>query len=171
MVHVPQKYRVAQYEVTQSDYRAVMGENPSRFVGDRRPVERVTWNEAKTFCEKLSQREAAAGLLPPGYAYALPTETQWEHFVGDAKLEDAITSHLGDRRNSENVGTLAPNQFGLHDARGNVWEWCASTAARGASWRSHEDYLAIPFRFTSNADAKYDDIGFRVVLQATTASR
>jgi formylglycine-generating enzyme required for sulfatase activity len=171
LLRVPQGFRVAQYEVTQANYEKIMGDNPSRFTGARRPVEQVSWRNATAFCERLTQLEKEAGTLPPGYAYALPTETQWEHFVGDARLEHAITSHLGDRRTSENVGALAPNQFGLHDTRGNVWEWCASTAARGASWRSHEDYLAIPFRFTSNADAKYDDVGFRVVLQATTASR
>jgi len=171
MVLVPQGYRVAKYEVTQSDYQQVMGDNPSRFEGARRPVEQVTWGEAKAFCERLTSKERDAGLLPPGYSYTLPTEAQWEYYVNEASIDDAITSHLGDRRNTENVGGLRPNKFGLHDTRGNVWEWCASPIARGASWRSHEDYLAINFRFVGEPGRKYDDIGFRIVLQESGGSR
>jgi formylglycine-generating enzyme required for sulfatase activity len=168
LVHVPQGYRVAQYEVTQAQYQTVMGSNPSKFPGAQRPVEQVSWSSAKAFCDKLTQKDKDAGVIPPGYAYALPTEAQWEHYVDEARIEDSITSHLGDRRNTENVGGLPPNQFGLHDTRGNVWEWCASPVARGGSWRSHEDYLAISFRYTGDPSVKLDDIGFRVVLQAST---
>jgi formylglycine-generating enzyme required for sulfatase activity len=166
LVHVPQGYRVAQYEVTQAQYQEVMGSNPSKFQGPQRPVEQVSWSNAKTFCERLTQKDKDAGVIPPGYAYALPTESQWEYYVDEARIDDSITSHLGDRRNTENVGGLPPNQFGLHDTRGNVWEWCATPVARGGSWQSHEDYLAIAFRFTGDPNLKFDDIGFRVVLQA-----
>lgn len=169
LLRVPEGYRVAQFEVTQAEYEQVMGENPSKFPGPQRPVEQVSWSNAKSFCERLTQKDKEAGVIPPGYAYALPTEAQWEQYVDDARLEDSITSHLGDRRNTENIGGLPPNKFGLHDTRGNVWEWCASPVARGGSWRSHEDYLAVNFRFTGEPDLKYDDIGFRVVLQAAAA--
>jgi formylglycine-generating enzyme required for sulfatase activity len=167
MVHVPQNYRVAQYEVTQTDYQAIMDENPSHFAGAQRPVEQVSWNSARSFCTRLTQKEKDAGLIPPGYSYSLPTEAQWSEYVDDARLEDAISSHLGDRRSTENVGGLPPNKFGLHDTRGNVWEWCATPVARGASWRSHEDYLDLGFRFIGEPDLKYDDIGFRVILQSS----
>jgi formylglycine-generating enzyme required for sulfatase activity len=170
MVHLPQAYRVAQYEVTQSDYQSIMGENPSHFAGARRPVENVSWNNARSFCEKLTQKEKEAGLLPPGYTYSLPTEAQWEYYVNEARIQDAITSHLGDRRSTENVGGLAPNQHGLYDTRGNVWEWCTTPVARGASWRSHEDYLEIDFRFVGEPNLKYDDIGFRVLLQPSAGT-
>jgi formylglycine-generating enzyme required for sulfatase activity len=170
LVHLPQGYRVAQYEVTQGDYQAVMGENPSRFPGARRPVENVTWNHAKNFCERLTQKDSDAGVIPPGYSYALPTEAQWEVYVDEARIQDAITSHLGDRRSTENVGGLPPNQYGLHDTRGNIWEWCSSPVARGASWRSHEDFLEIRFRFVGEPARPYDDIGFRVVLQPPAGS-
>ncbi len=171
LLKVPQGFRVAQFEVTQAEYQKIMGDNPSRFTGPRRPVEQVSWQNAKSFCERLTTKETEAGVIPAGYAYALPTEAQWEHYLADAKLEDAITSHLGDRRTSENVGGLRPNRFELYDTRGNVWEWCASPVARGGSWRSHEDFLAVNFRFTSDANTRFDDIGFRVVLQTAAASR
>jgi len=171
LVHLPGGFRVAQYEVTQGDYQSVMGENPSRFPGARRPVEHVTWNQAKSFCERLTQKDSDAGRIPPGYRYALPTEAQWDEYVGDARLQDAITSHLGDRRSTENVGGLPPNQHGLYDTRGNVWEWSSSPIARGASWRSHEDFLDVSFRFVGEPDRPFDDIGFRVVLQAPASTR
>jgi formylglycine-generating enzyme required for sulfatase activity len=128
-------------------------------------VEQVSWNQAREFCRKLTQREIKEGTLPKEYGYALPTQQQWESFMADANLEDAITSHLGDRRATENVGGLRPNKLGLYDVRGNVWEWCAEPVARGGSWRSHEDYLDPDFRFVGSPDLQYDDIGFRVVLQ------
>jgi formylglycine-generating enzyme len=165
LVWIPAGYRVAQHEVTQAEYQKVMRENPSRFEGAQRPVEQVSWNHARDFCQKLTESERAAGSLPDGYAYALPTETQWAFFVGDAELGAAITSHLGDRRQTETVGALSPNQYGLYDVRGNVWEWCSEPVARGGSWRSHEDYLAVDFRYVGTPDAVYDDIGFRVILQ------
>ncbi len=170
MIHVPAGYRVAQYEVTQGDYEQIMGDNPSRFKGTRRPVEQVSWKAAQDFCSRLTQKDKDAGLLPSGYAYALPTEAQWEYFVDETRLEDAITSHLGDRRSTENVGGLSPNSFGLYDTRGNVWEWCATPVARGGSWQSHEDYLAINFRFIGESNLTYQDIGFRVLLQAPAAA-
>lgn len=170
LVWVPAGYRVAQYEVTQADYQMIMHQNPSRFQGGRKPVEQVSWNQAREFCRKLTESEHGAGNLPEGYAYVLPTQTQWAYFAGDAALNDAITSHLGDRRQTEPVGALGPNQYGLYDVRGNVWEWCSEPVARGGSWRSHEDYLAIDFRFVGTPDALYDDIGFRVILQPPDAT-
>lgn len=169
MVHLPQQFRVAQYEVTQADYQAVMGDNPSKFPGSRRPVEHVSWNSAKSFCERLTQKEREAELIPPGYSYALPTEAQWETYVDEARIQDSITSHLGDRRSTENVGGLPANEYGLHDTRGNVWEWCSTPVARGASFRSHEDYLEIKFRFVGEPSTQLDDIGFRIVLQPSAA--
>ncbi len=164
MVWVPKGYRVSRYEVTQHDFEQVMKTNPSKFKGDSRPVENVTWEESAEFCKKLTAKEQAAGKLPKTFYYALPSEDQWEYYVDDAALKDAITSHLGDRRNTESVGGLGPNKFGLHDVRGNVWEWCSTPVARGGSWRTFEDYLAISFRYAGAAGTRYDDIGFRCVL-------
>jgi formylglycine-generating enzyme required for sulfatase activity len=165
MVWVPAGYRVAQFEVTQTEFEKVMSSNPSQFKGPRRPVERVTWTQAQEFCRKLTESERAKDMLPDGYSYALPTQEQWRYFVGDADLPNAITSHLGDRRQTENVGSLQPNEFGLYDVRGNVWEWCSEPVARGGSWRSHEDFLDVDFRYVGTPTTAFDDIGFRVILQ------
>lgn len=170
MVWVPDGYRVAQYEVTQEQYEQVMGDNPSKFPGPQRPVDNVTWNEAVAFCKKLTEQELAAKKLPKGYDYALPTEQQWEFYVADADLKNAITSFLGDRRNPENVGGPNPNKLGLYDVRGNVWEWCSSPVARGASWRSYEDFLAVNLRYVASPDQRFDDIGFRVILPGKAES-
>jgi len=167
LVWVPAGYRVGQCEVTQAEFQQVMGANPSKFAGPQRPVEQVTWTEAQEFCRKLTEQEVQDGKLPKTYAYALPSEEQWESYAADTPLKDAITSYLGDRRNTENAGGLPANKLGLHDVRGNVWEWCSTPVARGASWRSYEDFLAPGLRFVGTPDLRYDDIGFRVVLQST----
>ncbi len=165
LVWVKAGYRVAKYEVMQSQYEQLTGANPSRFSGPSHPVESVTWIEATQFCKQLTEKEQKAGKLPKAYSYSLPTEKQWEYFVDNAKLEDAITSYLGDRRKTEDVGGLGPNDFGLYDVRGNVWEWCTDTVARGSSWMSYEDYIWVPFRFIGESERRYDDIGFRIILQ------
>ena len=69
-------------------------------------------------------------------------------------------------RSTENVGTLKPNQFGLYDTIGNVWEWCQEGIARGGSWRITEDYaVGRTMRFTGSSVIHYDDVGFRCLLQ------
>jgi formylglycine-generating enzyme required for sulfatase activity len=72
-------YWLGKTEVTQAQWRAIMGNNPSSFNGDDRPVENVSWEDAMEFCRKLTERERAAGRLPDDYAYTLPTEAQWEN--------------------------------------------------------------------------------------------
>jgi len=164
MVWVPNGYRVSRYEVTQRDFEQVMKTSPSKFKGDSRPVENVTWEEAGEFCKKLTETEQAAEKLPKTFFYSLPTEAQWDFYVDEATLTDAITSYLGDRRQTESVGGLGANKYGLYDVRGNVWEWCSTPVARGGSWRTFEDWLAISFRYVGTPGARYADIGFRCVL-------
>jgi formylglycine-generating enzyme required for sulfatase activity len=164
MVWVKAGYRVAQLEVTQDQYQKVAGDNPSRFPGGNNPVERVTWTEANAFCATLTEKELAAGKLPKGYAYSLPSEAQWEYYVADADLKDAVTSRLGDQRSPQPVGSLGANKLGLQDVRGNVFEWCSTPFARGGSFRTFEDWLQTSFRFAGDASMRYDDIGFRIIL-------
>ena len=165
MVWLPAGYRVAQYEVTQAQYQQIMKDNPSKFPGPQYPVDSVTLSEASQFCKKLTDGEIEDHKLPKGYSYSLPSEQQWEYYVDEADLKQAVTSYYGDRKNPESVGLFPPNQFELYDTRGNVWDLCNDNVARGGSWRSYDDYVFIPFRYVAEPDKRYDDIGFRVVLQ------
>ena len=166
MVWLPAGYRVDKYEVTQEQFEKVMKTNPSKFKGGQRPVESVTLSEASQFCQKLTEMELAEKKLPPGYSYALPTEQQYEYFTADANLQSGVLSRLADLSSTENVGTLTPNQFGLYDTIGNVWEWCQEGVARGGSWRITEEYaVGRPMRFVGSSEMRYDDIGFRCVLR------
>ena len=165
MVWIPDGYRVAQYEVTQAQYQQIMNDNPSKFPAAQYPVDSVTYNEAIAFCMKLTEQELKKKKLPKTYSYALPAEQQWEVFVDEAELKQSVTSYFADRKNPENVGLFPPNKLGLYDTRGNVWDWCSGAVGRGASWRSYEDYVFVPFRYVGSPDQRYDDIGFRVILQ------
>jgi formylglycine-generating enzyme required for sulfatase activity len=116
------------HEVTQSQYQAVMGNNPSCFKGDNNPVEQVSWDDAVEFCKKLSKKE--------GKTYTLPTEAQWEYACragstteysfGDS--ESSLGDYAWHEGNSGGkthpVGTKKANKFGLYDMYGNVSEWC-----------------------------------------------
>ena len=138
-------------EVTQEEYVAVVGSNPSYFKPPvysedlKRPVEQVSWVAATNYCAKLTEQERAAGRLPTGYAYRLPTEAEWEYgcragtttrySFGDALGCDdgcgwcaLLDSHMwwcgnsGDQTHP--VGQKLPNAWGLYDVHGNVEEWC-----------------------------------------------
>ena len=166
LIWVPAGYRVSEYEVTQEQYEKVMKSNPSKFKGAQRPVESVTLSEALLFCQKLTEMELAEKKLPPGYSYALPTEQQYEYFTADANLQNGVLSRLADLSSTENVGTLKQNQLGLYDTIGNVWEWCQEGVARGGSWRITEDYaVGRTMRFVGSSEMRYDDVGFRCLLQ------
>jgi len=143
-VMLTKDYWLGKFEVMQAQYEAVMGNNPSYFKGSNRPVEQVSWNDAKDFCRKLNERYA--GKLPAGYKFDLPTEAQWEYACRagtttalnnttnltdekhDCKNLTAVAWYYNRGKYNENqtypVGKKYPNNWGLYDMHGNVLEWC-----------------------------------------------
>ncbi|MBD2268052.1 SUMF1/EgtB/PvdO family nonheme iron enzyme [Anabaena sp. FACHB-1391] len=146
-VTVP-SFFMGKYPLTQAQYQAIIGDNPSGFKGNNRPVETVSWDDAVTFCQKLSQRT--------GKNYRLPSEAEWEYACRAGtktpfSFGDNITTDLVNyngnypyksapkgkyREQTTDVGTFPPNAFGLYDMHGNVWEWCED------DW--HENYINAP---------------------------
>jgi formylglycine-generating enzyme required for sulfatase activity len=140
-------FYMGKYEVTQREWQEVMGNNLSRFKGDKLPVEMVNWNKAIEYCNKRSLREG----LTPAYrgsgdsitcdwnanGYRLPTEAEWEYAAKGGKNNvltylyagsnsaDAVAWYDGNSGETTHpVGTKAPNDLGLYDMSGNIWEWC-----------------------------------------------
>ena len=125
-----------------------MKDNPSRFKGEDRPVEQVSWEDATAFCAALTESARQEGSIPKGYEYRLPTEAQWEYCcragTGSATaFGDSLDSTqanfngnypFGTARKGKyleqtsDVGQYAPNAWGLYDMHGNVWEWCLDHA-------------------------------------------
>ena len=179
-----QSFYMSQYEVTQAQYKAVMGTSPSSFNADDLPVDSITWDNAVEFCKKLS-----AGT---GRDYRLPTEAQWEFaaragttgpWAGDL---DAIAWYRGNSESRTHpVGQKRPNGFGLYDMNGNVWEWCESKykpypyngddgredlqsndvrVMRGGSWENTAASCRSAYRRRVIPDVR--SIGFRIILIA-----
>jgi len=146
-VDVPEFF-MGKYPVTQAQWEAVMGNNPSYFKGAKRPVETVSWNDATKFCQKLSQIT--------GKKYRLPSESQWEYacragtttpFYFGETITSELVNYDGNypyadarkgkyRKETTDVGIFPPNAFGLYDMHGNVWEWCQDV------W--HDNYNGAP---------------------------
>jgi formylglycine-generating enzyme required for sulfatase activity len=153
-VRLTRGYALGATEVTQGLYEAVMGENPSSFKGDDRPVERVSWLEAVKFCNALSEREG----LTPAYlisedtrtwtreadGYRLPTESEWEyaargggsHLYSGSDDLGAVGWYSSNSSNTtHDVGSKRANGYGLYDMSGNVWEWV---------WDWYGGYRTVP---------------------------
>jgi len=193
-VRLTRPYWIGRCEVTQGQWEAVMGNNPSRFrnMGANAPVENVSYTDALSFCEKLTERERQAGRLPDGYVYTLPTEAQWEYASragGDGEDEGKMELNGWYDDNSDKsthpVGQRLANGWGLCDMRGNVWEWCRDWAdhfpgsqatdpegpasgrnkiARGGAWNRDDGYCTSCTRGQFTPAKTGPDIGFRLVL-------
>ena len=129
-VQVPRAFYLGKFEVTQEQWRKVMGSNPSTFQGaavpdaDKHPVETVTWDDAQAFVRKLNELEKTD-------VYRLPTEFEWEYAGRAGAPDDPTWNEIRAMAVIQNarggttlaVGTKQPNPWGLYDMLGNVWEW------------------------------------------------
>ena len=171
---MPAGYWVGKHEVTQAQFEKVLGRNPSAVKNPSHPVGSANWADAIEFCTKLTALEHASHRLEPAWAYALPTEAQWSEFSAETELTTAITSlQRAKRAGPEPVGSMAANKFGLHDVRGNVWEWCVGTndqkVLRGGGFEGFTatglaPTLALHYRWLFTPDLRKPQAGFRCVL-------
>jgi formylglycine-generating enzyme required for sulfatase activity len=181
-------FYLGKYEVTQGQYKKVMGVNPSKFKGDKLPVEMVSWNDAVEFCEELNKKERKRG-----WEFALPTEAQWEYACRAGTTTayswgDNITPQLANYNESGfkktvEVGSYVANPWGFFDMHGNGWEWTADwrgdypsssvidppgpsngslRVQRGGSWNDSGAGLRSAYRGGSNPGGRNYYIGFRV---------
>ena len=190
LVKISKAFFIGVTEVTQSHFETVMGENPSRFKGADRPVERVTWDEAVEFCKRLSGKA--------NETYRLPTEAEWEYacragtesvyFWGNTFDGDFAWYRANSDGQTHPVGLKKPNAWGLRDITGNVWEWCSDLYAedyysnspesdprgaiigvrrvyRGGSWINSAGMHRASDRLRVTPDARDDNIGFRIVRE------
>ncbi len=145
-VYISAPFWIGIYEVTQTQYAALMNENPSYFQGSRRPVENVSWDDANEFCRRLSDHEINVSRVPAGYVYRLPTEAEWEYCchsgnyavpVNRNQLHYEDDAWFDKNSNGEThvVGQLQPNDWGIYDMQGNVMEWC---------WDRYDSYETLP---------------------------
>ncbi len=184
-------YYIGKFEVTQGLWKAIMdNNNPSNFQnGDDYPKYYVNWEEAQEFCKKLSQLT--------GKTYVLPTEAQWEYaarggvksrgykYSGSNTIGNVAWYIYNSSSSTHPVATKQPNELGLYDMSGNVWEWCSdwygyyssesqsnptgpstgsSRVLRGGSWYNFARICRVSDRGSDDPSSRGNDIGFRVVL-------
>ena len=183
-------FNIGKYEVTQAQWKAVMGNNPSSFTGcDDCPVDNVSWNDVQQYISKLNSQT--------GKNYRLPTEAEWEFSARGGKSSKGYTySGSNDLNsvawNSDNsgskthaVGGKQANELGIYDMTGNVWEWCSdgygnynsysetnptgassgqTRVLRGGGWINRANYCRTADRNRFNPDGRSSLSGFRLVL-------
>ena len=184
-------FLLGKFPVTQQFYEEIMKQNPSEFKGENLPVENVSWIDAVTFCNSLSELQN----LDKCYimnengeivfdksknGFRLPTEAEWEYACKAGTKEiryGALNEIAWYKENSEktthNVGTKKPNNWGIYDMLGNVWEWCSDIydetvygsyrIFRGGGWNDEaRGVMATNRRRSHPKSFKIDDLGFRI---------
>ena len=166
---------IGKYEVTQAQWKAIMGNNSSTFKGDNFPVEHVDWYQVQDFLSRLNAKT--------GRNYRLPTKAEWEFaasggtvskkykFSGSDNIDNVAWYKGNSGRQTHPVGTKHPNELGIYDMSGNVWEWCQdfgtggySRVVRGGSWIHEEKYSSVTYSNAYLPNANEEILGFRVVL-------
>lgn len=185
-------FNIGKYEVTQAQWKAVMGNNPSSFSGcEDCPVERVSWNDVQDFIRKLNAQT--------GKNYRLPTEAEWEYaakggksskgytYSGSNDLNSVAWTIDNSGRKTHAVGGKQANELGVYDMAGKVWEWCSdwydaynsysetnptgalsgqNRVRRGCGWYYNGGVCSASLRYWDKPDYRINDCGFRLVLPA-----
>ena len=188
-VTLTNNYYIGKYEVTQALWQAVMGSNPSHFKGDDLPVEQVSWNDCQDFISKLNAMT--------GKRFRLPTESEWEYaarggnksrgyqYSGSYNIDDVAWYSDNSGSKTHAVGTKEPNELGIYDMTGNVWEWCQDwygsysgspqtnptgavsgsfRVGRGGSWIYSASECRSSYRNYGTLGDRYGFLGLRLVL-------
>jgi len=188
-VTISQRFYLGKYEVTQAQWEAVMGSNPSYIKGASLPVEQVSWEDCQLFIEKLNGKGVGT--------FRLPTEAEWEYACRAGTREarygpvDQVAWHAGNSGGQVHpVGQKRPNPWGLYDMLGNVWEWCfslygpypqgrvtdpvggtrgASVVIRGGAYDSPERYTRAAARNYRPPGRPNPGLGFRLAWSPSPA--
>lgn len=186
-VMIRRGFYMGRYEVTQAQWRTVMGDNPSNFKGEDLPVEQVSWSDAQNFIKKLNERNDA-------FIYRLPTEAEWEYACHAQMTEagmgalDALAWYFNNSAGKTHpVGEKQANAWGLYDMLGNVWEWCEDVyhdtyrgapsdgsawlaggdtryrVLRGGSWIDNAFYCRVNERIRAAPETRQRNSGLRIV--------
>jgi len=211
---------ISKYQLTQKEWKAVMGNNPSVFKGENNPVEEVSWYDAIKFCNKKSEKEGLEKCYSGSgentkcdftkNGYRLPTEAEWEYAArGGVKTQNSASQRYSgsnnikevawyeknadsdewekphaDKDGTQPVGQQKPNELGIYDMSGNVYEWCNDwygndycsksskknpqasryrglSILRGGSWNFDDNSCRVAYRYWPNRDVGHYDYGFR----------
>ena len=182
---------MAKYLVTQAQWEAIMGNHPSHFKRDNLPVEQVRWNDVQEFINRLNAQT--------GNQYRLPTEAEWEYaarggassqgykYSGSNTVDNVAWYSENSGNRTQPVGKKSPNELGIYDMSGNVYEWCSdwfgdysnsvvtnpkgpssgsARVLRGGSWGDSARVVRVSYRYGRTPGCRDDDLGFRLACSS-----